>query len=108
MDKEPSRLVFEELVNEAIDNVLSSLGTGCRETIYDCMEKKYELKKDDAADHISEFSEALEQIFGGAAALLEIEIMRRLCQKVARFRYSPDGTLTFPGYVNALGRFVCR
>ena len=70
------------------------------------MEKKYELKKDDVANHISEFSEALEQIFGGAAALLEIEMMRRLCQKVARFKHSPDGALTFPDYVNALSRFI--
>ena len=104
--KKPSGIVFEQLVNETIDDVLSSFGTVCRQAVYDYMEKKYELKKDDVANHILEFSEVLEQIFGGAAALLEIEMMRRLCQKVARFRYSPDGTLTFPGYVNALGRFV--
>jgi hypothetical protein len=108
VDKKPSRLVFEQLVNETIDNVFSSLGTDCRQSIYDYLEKKYELKKNDVANHILEFSEALEQIFGAAAALLEIQMMRRLCQKVPQFKHSPERTLTFPDYANALSRFICR
>jgi hypothetical protein len=108
VDKKPSRLVFEQLVNETIDNVFSSLGTVCRQAIYDYLEKKYELKKSDFANHIIEFSEALEQMFSGASALLEIEMMRRLCRKVPQFKLWPEGTLTFPDYVNALSRFVCR
>jgi len=108
VDKKPSRLVFEQLVNETIDNVFSSLGTVCRQAIYDYLEKKYELKKNDVADHIIEFSEALEQIFGGAAALLEIQMMRRLYRKVPQFKHRPKGAPTFPDYVNALSRFVCR
>jgi hypothetical protein len=107
-DKKPSRLVFEQLVNETIDNVFSSLGTVCRQAIYDYLEKKYGLKKNDVANHILEFSEALEQTFGGAAALLEIQMMRRLCLKVPQFKHRPEGTLTFPDYVNALSRFICR
>jgi hypothetical protein len=103
--KSSSRLVFEQLINETIDNVFSSLETVCRQTIYDYLETKYKLKKNDIADHIMEFSEALEQIFGGAAALLEIQMMRRLCRKVPQFKHRPEGTLTFPDYVNALSHF---
>jgi hypothetical protein len=102
VDKKPSRLAFEQLINETVDNVFSSLGPVCRQGIYGYLEKKYGLKRNDVADHIMEFSEALGQIFGGAAALLEIEMMRRLCQKVPQFKYSSEGTLTFPDYVNAL------
>ncbi len=108
VDKNPSRLIFEQLVNETIDDVFSTLGTGCRQAIYDHLEEKYEMKRNDVANHILEFSEVLEQIFGGAAALLEIEMMRRLCQKVPQFKHWPEETLTFPDYVNALSRFVCR
>jgi hypothetical protein len=103
--KSSSRLVFEQLINETIDNVFSSLETVCRQAIYDYLETKYKLKKNDIADHIMEFSEALEQIFGGAAALLEIQMMRRLCRKVPQFKHRPEGTLTFPDYVNALSHF---
>jgi hypothetical protein len=106
--KKSSRVVFEQLMNETVDNVFSSLGTICRQAIYDYLEKKYELKKNDIADHIMEFSEALEQIFGGAAALLEIQIMEKLCRKVPQFKHWPEGALTFPDYVNALSSFIRR
>jgi len=99
-------LVFEQLINETIDNVLSSLGTVCKRAIYDTLEKKYRLKKNDIADHTMEFSEALEQIFGDAAALLEIQIMKELSRKVPQFKHWPEGSLTFPGYANALSRFI--
>jgi hypothetical protein len=108
VDERPSKLVFEQLVNETIDNVFSSFGPVCRQGIYDYLEKKYGLKRNDVADHIMEFSEALEQIFGRAAALLEIEMVRRLCRKVPQFKHRPEGTLTFPDYMNALSRFICR
>jgi hypothetical protein len=108
VDKKPSRIVFEQLINETIENVFSSLGIVCRQAIYDCLEKKYCLKKSDLADHAVEFSEALEQIFGHAAALLEIRMIRKLCRKVPQFKHRPEGTLTFPDYVNALSRFICR
>jgi len=105
VDKKSSRLVFEQLINETIDNVFSSLGTVCRQTIYDYLETKYRLKKDDIADHTMEFSEGLEQMFGHAAALLEIQIMKKLYRKVPTFKHWPEGTLTFPDYVNALSHF---
>jgi len=108
VNKEPFRFVFEQLVNETIDDVFSSLGNVRRQAVYDYLEKKYGLKKNDVANHIPEFSEALEQMLGGSATILEIEMMRRLCQKVPQFRYWPEGTLTFPDYVNALSRFICR
>jgi hypothetical protein len=104
--KNSSKVVFEQLINETIDDIFSSLGTICKQAIYDYLEKKYKLKKNDVADHMMEFSEALEQIFGSAAALLEIQIMKELCRKVPHFRHWPEGTLTFPDYVNALSCFI--
>jgi len=108
VDENSSKLVFEQLVIETIDNVFSSLGTVCRQAIYDYLEKKCKLKKSDIADHAAEFSEALGQIFGGAAALLEMQIMKRLYLKVPQFKHWPEEALTFPDYVNALSRFIRR
>jgi len=108
VDTNKPRLVFKQLINETIDDVFSLLGTLCRQTVYDCLEKKYKLKKSDIADHTVEFSEALQQIFGGAAALLEIQIMKNLHRKFPQFKHWPEETLTFPDYVNALSRFICR
>jgi hypothetical protein len=103
--KRSSGLVFEHLMNETIDNVFSSLGLEHSQAIFDYVEMKYGLKKNDVADHIKEFSEALEQIFGDAAALLEIEIMKKLCRKIPQFKHRQEGTLNFPDYVKALSRF---
>jgi hypothetical protein len=106
VNKNSSGPVFEQLINETIDNVFSSLGTMCKQAIYEYLEEKYELKKNDIADHTMEFSEALEQIFGDAAALIEIQIMKELCRKVPQFKHWSEGALTFPAYVNALGHFI--
>lgn len=108
VDKNSSGLIFEQIINETVDDVFSSLGTVCRWVIYDILEKKYELKRSDIAYHPKEFSEALEQIFGGAAAILEIQIMKKLHRKAPYFKYRPKGMLTFPDYVNALSRFTRR
>ena len=106
IDKSSSRLLFEQLVNEAIDGVFSSLGPSCKQAVYDCMEKKYRLKKSDFVEHLTEFSEAIEQIFGHSSRLLEIRMMERLYQKVPEFKYRLQDTLTFQEYVDALGRFI--
>ena len=105
VDKSTSRIVFEQLIDETIDNVFSSLGTVCKQAIYDYLEKECKLKKDHIVDHITEFSEAIEQIFGDASTLLEIQIMKKLCQEVPQFKHRSRGTLTFPDYVNALSHF---
>ena len=106
IEKSSSRLLFEHLLNEVIDDVFSLFGTSFKQTVYDCMEKKYRLKKSDFAEHLTEFSEAIEQIFGYSAGLVEIQMMKRLYQKVPEFKYWPQETLTFPDYVNALSRFI--
>jgi len=106
VSKKPSELVFEQLVNETIDNVFSQLGTVCRQAIYDYLEKEYALEKNNVVDHIMGFSEALKQMFGGAAALLEIQMMRSLHQKVPQFKYRPEGALTFLEYMTALSHFI--
>ena len=105
IDRKSSTLVFEQLLNETINNVFSSLGPVCKQNIYDHLETKYKLKKNDIADHMREFSEALEQTFGNGAVLLEIHIMKRLYRKVPEFKHRSEGTLTFPDYVHALSRF---
>jgi hypothetical protein len=105
VDRKSSGLVFEHLLNETVDDVFSSLGPVCKQTIYDYLETKYKLKKNDIADHIMEFSEALEQTFGNGAALLEIQIMEKLHRKIPQFKHRSEGTLTFPDYVHALSQF---
>ncbi len=103
-----SLTVSEGFINEAIDDLLSSLGYACRHAVYDYLEKRSNLKRDDVASHIKEFSRALEEIFGDAAGLLEIQIMERLHRKAPRFKYLPTETVTLCDYVSALILFSER
>ncbi len=94
------------IVDETIDDVLSSLGTQCKLAIYDFLARRHDLNKNDLANHPIEFAEALERILGNAAALIEIQIMKDLHQKAPQFKYQPRESLAFPEYVSAFSRFL--
>lgn len=93
---------FEEVFLEAVDEGLSSLGASKR-AIYHHLERGFDISRKDIPYKIEEFASALEEIFGPGTRLLEIQIMRRLYEKVRpRFKYFPEGDdLVFTSYVAA-------
>jgi hypothetical protein len=104
---ESQKNTFDRLVLEAIDEVFSSLGDLCKKAIYVHLEHEYKLSKKDIPNRIREFVTALHQIFGVGAALVEIEIMKRLRKKVPSFKHSPkQRSLSFDKYVTSLDSFI--
>lgn len=98
---------FEELVVEAIDQTLSKLGIEVKQAFYSFLAVHYKLDKEDVPNRIRDFVDAIEKIFGMGAALLEIDIMKSLRQRVPLFIYvakSPD--LSFEDYLESLRRHV--
>jgi len=95
---------FDNVLLEAIDTAFSALGQNVKFSIYFNLEAKFGLPKKDIPDRISDFSDALDKIFGQAARSLEILIMKYLNEKV-KCNYSwvgpkwlvPD--LTFEKYI---------
>lgn len=95
---------FDSILLEAIDTAFTALGQNVKFSIYFNLEAKFGLPKKDIPDKISDFSDALDKIFGQAARSLEILIMKYLNEKV-KCNYSwvgpewlvPD--LTFEKYV---------
>ena len=80
---------FEELLLESVDEGLSSLGETCKQAIYFHLEKEFKLNKRDIAFRIKDFAEAIENIFGVGAKLLEIRIMKNLFKNMGYpFPYS--------------------
>jgi hypothetical protein len=104
-DPLPRNPEFNEFVLEAIDEGLSSLGDSSKQAIYYHLEKNFRIKKPDIPNKIEEFANAMEKIFGDGAKLLEIEMMRRLYDKVGHtLEYLPEGNdLLFTEYMN-----VCK
>ena len=81
---------FNELLIDALDATLSSLGAQTKQAIYSQLDKNYNLKKETIPEHPEEFSEALTKIFGTSALLLEIKIMSALHRKAPKLKINPQ------------------
>ena len=98
------RREFKKLLLETVDESLSVLGDLAKRAVYSCLEKSFEIKKQDIPDKIEGFTKAIEEIFGPGAKLLQIQIMKRLYQVAGRdFEYFPEkDELLFIEYVAAV------
>ena len=100
--------VFDEVFLEATDSVFSLLGNPCKQAIYYHLENSYALNRAAIPHKIAEFAAALEALFGKAALLLEVQIMRSLHVRLQGFKHYPGtGGLLFVAYVEGLRRFMC-
>jgi len=95
---------FKKLLLEAIDETLSSLGDSSKRAIYFYLERNFSIEKQDIPNKIEEFTNAIENIFGNGAKILEIQIMKRLYKNVGRnFKYSPEKSdLFFADYTKVV------
>jgi nucleoside-diphosphate-sugar epimerase len=97
---------FEKFLTEAVENVFSSLGEPSKQAIYLHLKNNYNIGKEEIPQKIEDFADALEEIFGSGAKLIEIEIMKSLFCKVQSFKYSPkQESLLFADYLKKLGVF---
>lgn len=99
----PCNHEFNKLVLEAVDEGLASLGDSPKQAIYFYLEKTFKIKRSEIPNRIDEFANALEQIFGHGAKLVEIQIMKLLYEKVGQaFVYFPEkDDLLFTEYMEA-------
>ena len=95
---------FEEVLLEAIDEGLSLLGESSKRAVYFYLERSFGIRKVDIPSKIEEFVDAIEEIFGCGAKYLEIQMMKRLYEKVGHgFEYFPEkDDLVFSEYVRAI------
>jgi hypothetical protein len=94
---------FEECLLEAVDEELSSLGEPVKRIIYFHLKRTFKIAKKEIPHRIAEFSDAIEKILGDGAKFLEIQIMRRLYEKLGKDTlYIPDkDVLIFTEYIEA-------
>lgn len=82
MSKQSQHRSFEQILLEAIDEALSSLGESVKKSIYFHVENSFNIKRQEIPQKIDTFSKALEQIFGLGARHLEISFMKSLHPKI--------------------------
>ncbi|MEM3823647.1 MAG: hypothetical protein QXH87_01810 [Candidatus Bathyarchaeia archaeon] len=100
-----ARKTFDELLLEAVDEALASLGESAKQSIYFHLQDKFKLSKDDIPKHVKEFADGLEKIFGVGARFLEILIMKRLYAHVGQpLEWDENEEFIFVNYVEAARR----
>lgn len=96
---------FEELLLEAVDDALASLGDSAKQAIYYHLEKKFKITKDEIPKRLKEFAEGLEKIFGVGARFIEILIMKKLYSHIGTpLEWDESKELVFVDYVEAARR----
>ncbi|HVP16164.1 MAG TPA: hypothetical protein VMT42_02230 [candidate division Zixibacteria bacterium] len=73
---------FQELLLEAVDSALSSLGDSARQSVYFHLEKKFDITRDEIPSRIEDFDHGLERIFGVGTRFLEVLIMKKLYEEM--------------------------
>ncbi len=109
MDTEFEEAEFNDLLLEAIEEAMSTLGETAKAYVYSYLERKCGTPKRDIPNKLEVFSDALESIFGVGARQLELLIMKSLHSKLSLTLKWPspewplsrwvDTELTFVNYV---------
>jgi hypothetical protein len=96
-------MTFEEILSESIDESFSWLGESGKRTIYFHLEKEYKISKQDIPYRIEDFTEAIEDVFGLGAKVLEIKIMKHLFTKMGYFQpqFHTQQSLEFIKYIKS-------
>jgi hypothetical protein len=107
LSKPKTEQEFNEVLLQAIDEALVALGEKTKAALYFHLKQTFALSKKDIPNHVSDFTDALEKIFGHGAEQIELLIMKSLNKKVqAVYKWSgpkwlvPD--LTFTKYVKLM------
>lgn len=108
MPNKSKKVTFQELLLQAIDESLASLGESVKHAIYFHLEKKFKIAKKDIPNNLAAFNGGLEKIFGIGANYIEILIMKRLYEAVGQpFDWQVGKEFAFVDYVNASEESFC-
>ncbi|MGA2681579.1 MAG: hypothetical protein ABSF44_07245 [Candidatus Bathyarchaeia archaeon] len=90
---------FDQVVLEAMDEALLIIGENATASIYAHLEDLFKIKKEEIPRKLSDFSNALGQIFGLGARHLEILFLKKLYAKF-------EVTFNWPTYEGPLSKWI--
>ena len=94
---------------ETVDGSFSSFSNLDKETIYLRLENAFKIKKHEIPCKIETFVDAIEQIFGVGAKLIEIRMIELLHKRIPEFVFFPKkGDIDFKEYVASLRAFLLQ
>ncbi len=98
-EKSESEAEFDNILLEAIDETLLSLGEPVKNTVYFHLKQNFEIDKSEIPQKIKDFSDIIHKIFGAGAGRLEIKFMKTLNSKV-------KGDIPWPEHDSELSKWI--
>ena len=98
---------FESEVDKSVEEVLSGLGESNKITIYRYLQSNYGIEKKQIPYKIEQFACAIEEIFGFASRVIQIEILKKLHREHQDFSsvsHEPD--LHFVSYLKSFQSYL--
>lgn len=100
-----AKKAFDKLLLEAVDDALASLGDSAKQAIYFHLKNKFKIARNEIPQHVEDFAEGLEKIFGVGAQFLQILIMKELYERIGQpLEWDESKELIFAEYVVAARR----
>jgi hypothetical protein len=100
---------FEATMIEAIDESLGSFKSLNTQEVYSHLENAFEIRKQEIPCKIEDFTDAMEQMFGIGAKLVEIRIIKAVHKRMPEFMFTPRrGAVIFTEYVDSLRAFLLQ
>ena len=100
---------FKVAILETVDESLSSFSNLDKQVVYLHLENTFKIKKQEIPCEIEDFADAIEQMFGVGAKLVEIRIMEALHKRIPEFVFFPKKRdVGFKEYVSSLRAFMLQ
>jgi len=98
---------FQTIFLETLDESLSKYGRLTKNAAYRFLEEKYNVRREDITLNIRKFVAALEQMFGPAALLIEIDVMKNMQQKIPSLKLQAENAgFDFAKYLESAKYFI--
>jgi hypothetical protein len=108
-NQKPSETKFEATMMEAIDESLGSFGSLDKLEVYRHLENSFKIRKQEIPCKTEEFADAIGQMFGIGAKLVEIRIIKAVHKRVPEFMFTPRrGAVIFKEYIASLRAFLLQ
>ena len=100
--------IFDAAFQRAVTAAFATLGDSAQKVLFKCLESDFGIPQHNVSADPAALADALEKIFGPAAAwLIEARIIRVLHSLVPEFKYaSTNGGLLFLDFVEGLASFL--
>ena len=90
---------FQKILSEAVDHGLLILGESARKSIYFHLDQDYSLQREKIPENPEALENALENIFGVGALVIEISIVKNLASKLG-LKFEEKKSFNFVDSVN--------